>query len=80
LIYYAQPAPLSSSLTNFITNLYPRLMRCACMTQASEFMKDVGAGQIDRTYWEQAALAEIQFAQTESDRTMRASEVGMVLI
>lgn len=80
-VYYGQPTPLSASNpTNFLTATYPRLMRCACMSQASEFMKDAGMGNYDRTYWDQAALAEIDAAQTESDRSRRAIEVGMILV
>jgi hypothetical protein len=67
MAYYAQLTPLATSLTNFITATYPRLMRCACMIFASEFIKDSGQGQFDRTYWTQQALSEIQAAQAESD-------------
>lgn len=80
LWYYQQPAALSASnTTNFLTTYYPRLMRAACMAGASEFMKDAGMGNYDRTYWEQNALAEIAVAQAESDRSVRSMEVGMIL-
>lgn len=81
LYYYQQPAALSSTNTqNFITNTYPRLMRCACMTAASEFMKDAGQGNYDRMYWEQMTEAEIFAAQKESDRSEHTMDVGMILL
>ena len=80
LIYFQQPAPLSVTNTNFLTNTYPRLVRCACMTAACEFAKDNGQGTFDRTYWEQLALDEIEKAQTESDRAKRGTVAGMILI
>lgn len=79
LYYYQQPAPLSSSITNFLTVTYPRLMRCAVMAAACEFMKDNGMGNFDRMYWDQLAETEIQMAQLESDRSQRSIEVGMIL-
>lgn len=80
LWYYQQLQPLSSTNTqNFITNTYPRLMRCALMVGASEFMKDAGVGNYDRTYWEQMTVAEIDAAQRESDRQETQIEVGMIL-
>lgn len=80
LIYFQQPAPLSETSTNFLTQTYPRLMRLACMTAACEFAKDAGQGNFDRTYWEQLALDEIDRAQAESDRAKRATVAGAVLI
>lgn len=79
LFYYQQPAALSTSITNFLTSTYPRLMRCACMAAACEFMKDNGMGNYDRTYWDQLAEQEVQMAQVESDRSQRSLEVGMIL-
>lgn len=79
LLYYAQPAPLSTSQTNFITATYPRLMRCAIMIGACEFMKDSGAGNYDRTYWQQQADMEITVAQIESDRSVRSQVLGAIL-
>lgn len=73
LRYYQQPLALGpSNLTNFITSLYPRLMRVALMAGASEFMKDAGQGTYDRTYWEQLIMAEIMASQAESDHEQRA--------
>lgn len=79
LYYYQQPAALSVSITNFLTTTYPRLVRVACMAQASEFMKDAGSGNYDRTYWDQLVEVEIDKAQTESDRQHRSIDVGMIL-
>lgn len=79
LFYYQQPAALSSSITNFLTVTYPRLVRCACMAAACEFMKDNGMGSYDRTYWDQLAEQEIVVAQTEADRSQRSISVGMIL-
>lgn len=80
LYYYQQPQPLSATNTqNFITQYYPRLMRCALMTGASEYMKDAGQGTFDRTYWEQMTATEIDAAQRESDRQETQLEVGFIL-
>lgn len=80
LIYFKQPAALSSTNTNFLTITYPRLLRCACMAAASEFVKDSGQGNFDRTYWDQLAQDEIDKAQVESDRAKRGTIAGMMLI
>lgn len=81
LIYFQQPAPLSvSNETNFLTATYPRLMRVACMAAASEWMKDSGQGNYDRTYWDQLAMDDIDKAQAESDRAKRATVGGMMLV
>lgn len=81
LWYFQQLAPLSSSnTTNFLTSTYPRLVRCACMIGAAEFMKDAGLGNYDRTYWEQQANDEIDMANIESDKSQRSVEIGMQLI
>jgi hypothetical protein len=79
LYYYQQPAALATSGTNFITQYYPRLLRAACMTVACEFMKDMGQGNFDRTYWSQQAATALMDAQTESDRSVRSMEVGMII-
>lgn len=79
LYYYQQPAALSSTGTNFLTTTYPRLVRCACMASASEFMKDSGTGNYDRTYWLQQTDSEIMIAQIESDRQQRSLKIGMIL-
>ncbi len=81
LIYFKQPAALSTSNpNNFLVRTYPRLMRCACMAGACEFVKDSGQGNFDRTYWETLAQDEIDKAQAESDRAKRATVAGMMLI
>ena len=77
LTYYQQPAPLSATnTTNFLTSTYPRMMRCALMAAACEFVKDNGQGNFDRTYWDQLCQDEIDKAQMESDRARRAVEAG----
>lgn len=54
LSYWSRPAPLSATnLTNFLTTDNPRLLRVACMLSATEFEKEVGQGQFDRSYWQQ---------------------------
>lgn len=80
LVYYQQPAALASTNSNFLTMTYPRLMRCATMAAACEWMKDSGQGQIDRTYWDTLAQDEIEKAQAESDRSKRAFQSGFVLL
>ena len=80
LVYFQQPLPLANSITNFLTQYYPRLLRCATMAAACEWMKDSGQGQFDRTYWDQACQDEIEKAQLESDRAKRAISKGFVLI
>lgn len=81
LYYYQNPAALSSSNeTNFLTNTYPRLMRCALMIGAAEFMKDAGVGQISRDYWINEAEKEIIIAQAESDRSEHTMQAGYIQI
>ena len=80
LIYYQQPQPLSSTITNFITQTYPRLMRLACMASGCEFAKDAGQGNFDRTYWDELAEEEIERARAESDRARRATVAAAILV
>jgi hypothetical protein len=79
LYYYQQPASLATTNTNFITQFYPRLLRCATCAAAAEFMKDAGVGNYDRTWWVEQFQIEIQKAQIESDRSVRSQEIGMIL-
>lgn len=80
LTYYQQPAGLSGgNTTNFLTITYPRMLRCALMAGAAEFMKDSGQGNYDRTYWDQLAQIEIDTANAESDRQGRSVDAGMVV-
>lgn len=80
LLYFKQPAALSTgNPTNFVTQYYPRLLRCACMAAGCEFAKDGGQGNFDRTYWDGLAQDEIDKAQAESDRARRSIVAGMVL-
>jgi hypothetical protein len=81
LVYYQQPAALSASNpTNFLTDVYPRMLRCAMMMQATEWAKDSGVGQFDRTYWMQLLVEQIATAQAESDRARRAVISGEAFI
>lgn len=81
LAFYQQPAALSASnTTNWLTATYPRLVRVACLAGATEFMKDAGQGNYDRTYWETLAEGEIAVAMMESDRQQRSLEVGAIMI
>jgi len=81
LVYYQQPAPLSeTNPTNFLTDSYQRLLRCACMAGACEWAKDNGQGQFDRTYWDTLAEDEIYKAQAESDRARRGEINAAMMI
>lgn len=81
LMYYAQPAALSAlNNTNWLTIYYPRMLRCALMAGATEFMKDAGMGNYDRTYWDSEAEKEIAMAQIESDGQFRSTQVGAIMI
>jgi len=82
--YYQQPAPLSASnTTNFVTQWYPRMMRCAIMMLAAEWLKDsgqtiqgVGPG---KNYWSDQFDKELAAAQMASDRAKRAVEAGPIM-
>lgn len=78
--YFQQPAPLVTTNSNFLTTIYPRLMRCACMAAATEWEKDSGQGNFDRTYWDVLAQDEIDKAQAESDRARRGVVAGAILV
>lgn len=81
ITYYQQPEGLNeSNQTNFLTDYYQRLLRCACMAAACEWAKDNGQGNFDRTYWDQLAEQEIDVAQRESDRAKRGQINSYVLI
>lgn len=81
LYYYQQPAALSTSnTTNVLTSRYPRMFRAACMAGASEFMKDMGVGNYDRTYWDSIAENEIMEAQRETERAEHTIEAGFIQI
>jgi hypothetical protein len=83
LIYYGQPPALGPlNVTNWLTTWYPRLFRCAVLAQATEWTKESGSGQFDRTYWFSITEAELEKAQEESDMAMRSGSVSsrMVMI
>jgi hypothetical protein len=77
LPYYAQPALLSNSnQTNFLTTFAPRLLRSACMLAACEWVKEVGQGQFDRTYWQQQVDGLLGAFQGASDLATHARDTG----
>ena len=82
LIYYQQPAPLATSLQNFLTTYYPRMLRAAILAEAVEYTKETGSGTFDRTYWLSVAQSEIDVAQAESDLSKRSAgnQQGMVML
>ncbi len=68
LPYHRRPAALSGdNETNFLTTDAPRLLRTACMLIATEFEKEVGQGQFDRSYWQQQLDKQIMDFQAASD-------------
>lgn len=76
LVYYQQLLPLSISQTNFLTQTYPRLVRCACMFSAAEYLKDLGQSGGDQSLWEEKASAALEQAQQESDQSTRATQAA----
>jgi hypothetical protein len=79
--YYQQIAPLTNlNQTNFVTQFYPRLMRAACMIGVCEWAKELGQGQYDRTYWDTIYQDALNKAQTDSDRSRRATIAGAQFI
>lgn len=74
LLFHQQPTALgASNATNWLTTYYPRLLRCACMLSAAEYLKDAGQGAFDRTYWDAEFEKELGVAQMESDRASHAA-------
>ncbi len=80
LIYFQQLPPLATSITNFLTQFYPRLVRCACMIGVAEWLKDFGQGQSDSIKWAEKFEEQIEIAQAESDRARRAQEVSPIFV
>lgn len=79
LRYFQQPAALSvGSPTNFLTSYCQRLLRLVCIMQACEWVKELGQGQFDRTYYAQMATEELERVQRESDRSKRAETGGWI--
>lgn len=65
LDYYAALEALGpTNTTNFLTDEYPTLLRCACLFKAAEFLR----AERDRAYWANQALREIAEADIESDK------------
>lgn len=78
--HYQLPAQLSSTnQTNFLTDFYPRLLRCVCMAMGAEWVKEANQGQYDRTYWLAQAMDELSAAQAQGDRARRGI-VGAAII
>jgi hypothetical protein len=68
LVYFAKPAALGSgNLENFLTRRAPRLLRCACLAFANEFMKQ----QSEKDYWLKLAAVEISEINVEIERELR---------
>lgn len=69
LLYYAKPADLgNSNTTNFLTDFYPRILRCACVAFAYEWKRKTD----EKTYWLNIAAAEIEARHMQSDLDMAA--------
>lgn len=80
LLYFQQPAPLATTVSNFLTETYPRLLRCAVMAAACEWLKDFGQGDAGREYYDVRAMAEIDKAQEESDRARGRVVASAVIV
>lgn len=75
LIHYKKPADLATGAgaTNFLTDRMPRLLRCACMAAASEFLKKTD----DMTWWTARMNEEIALENQAGDR-YRGVEIDIV--
>lgn len=72
LLYYRALAALGpENDTNFLTSDAPRLVRCACLAAASEFMKN----DADRDYWWKQADGEIVDLNAEAD----LNKIGIIM-
>lgn len=82
LLYYFQQIPTlsSGSPTNWLTQYYPRLFRCAISVYAVEWLKETGQGQFDRTYWMQQMMEQMEKAKEESAYALRSSVLGEIQI
>lgn len=82
LISYYQHIPelTTGAPTNFLTDYYPRLLRCACMMTGVEYVKENVQGPYDRTYWEQQSILEIQAAQADGDSSRRGADMFAVVV
>jgi len=79
-IYFQQPQALATTITNFLTQFYPALVRAACMLGVCQWLKDFGQGGADKTYWVELFEERMDKAQFESDRARRAQEVSPILV
>jgi len=74
LWYYRElPALSTATATNFLTNKYPRLLRCMCLAYANEFKKH----ESEVVRWTQLASAEIQAANVESDAELAGTQFAV---
>lgn len=64
MVHYQAPLPLDAgNPTNFLTARYPRMLRCACMWLANEWMKD----DAEKNYWATITQGLIDEANQEAD-------------
>jgi hypothetical protein len=74
--HYAQPTALGASNTsNFLTTKHPRLVRCACLAFANEFIKQ----DSDKMYWLKLAEGEIEAIHREDDEVRWDLDVSVVV-
>lgn len=74
--FYKQLDALSASNeTNFLTDRHPRLLRCACLAFANEFMKQDG----DKLYWLRLAEGEIEAVHREDDEVRWDLDISVVV-
>lgn len=69
LWYYERPVPLAEgNLTNFITDIHPRMLRHACLSAAYDFKKDLQ----QRDYHERLTMQLIEDANVQADIQQQA--------
>lgn len=74
--YYQQPTALGSgNTTNFMTSRNQRLLRCACLAFANEYMKQDG----EKLYWLRLAEGEIEAIHREDDEVRWDLDVSVVV-
>lgn len=73
MLFYQRPALLSgANLTNFLTDRYPRLLRCALLAFAADYRQD------DANYarWIQQVAEMIAAANAEADLSRRSTDIA----
>jgi hypothetical protein len=74
--YYGSLTALSNSNpTNFLTDEYPHLLYCACMTKGNEWTKN----EREKAYWLRLYQDEVYRANKETDQEMAGVEMDMVV-